>query len=294
MKWIPGYRSEDVEDRRAQGGRGGGGIMGANLLGVLFKLFGLPGLLIGGAILYFGGGLGGMLGGGGTSSPAAHSVANEQGEDPEKEAVSFVSFVFDDVQKTWKDVFAQSNERYQGSKLVLFRDATGSGCGTGQSAMGPFYCPADQRVYIDLSFYRELKQRFGAPGDFAQAYVIAHEVGHHVQHLLGYDRKVSQASRGAQTGKDALSVRLELQADCLAGVWAHGTSQRKLLEEGDLEEALRAASAIGDDTLQKGSGGRVQPESWTHGSSEQRARWFKRGFETGRLDGCDTFAAAKL
>jgi uncharacterized protein len=296
MKWIPGYRSDDVEDRRAQGGTGGGSMLGGvGLLGWMFKLFGLPGLLIGGAILYFsGGGLGGMLGGDSPSSPGAHSVANERGEDPEKEMVSFVSFVFDDVQKTWTDTFAQSNERYQPSRLVLFRDSTRSGCGVGQAGMGPFYCPTDQRVYIDLSFYQELKQRFGAPGDFAQAYVIAHEVGHHVQHLMGTDRKVQQAGRGQQTGQDALSVRLELQADCLAGAWAHATNQRKLLEEGDLEEALRAAAAIGDDRLQKQSTGSVRPETWTHGSSEQRARWFKRGYETGRVDSCDTFAASRL
>jgi len=295
MKWTPGYRSDDVEDRRAQGGTGGGGgpmLGGVGLLGWMFKLFGLPGLLIGGAILYFSGGLGG-LGGGSSSAPSAH-VAGERGEDPEKEMVSFVSFVFDDVQKTWTESFGQTNERYQPSRLVLFRDSTRSGCGVGQAAMGPFYCPTDQRVYIDLSFYQELKKRFGAPGDFAQAYVIAHEVGHHVQHLLGTDRKVQQAARGEQTGKDALSVRLELQADCLAGAWAHATNQRKLLEEGDLEEALRAAAAIGDDRLQQQSSGTVQPESWTHGSSEQRARWFKRGYETGRIDSCDTFAATRL
>jgi predicted metalloprotease len=252
--------------------------------------------LVGGVLLYFAGGLGGLGGGGGDVGPTqgARGTPVEPGQDPEKEMVSFVSFVFDDVQNTWKGAFSQGNERYQPSKLVLFRGQTQSGCGTGQAAMGPFYCPRDQRVYIDLSFYQELKQRFGAPGDFAQAYVIAHEVGHHVQHLLGYDEKVQRGARGQQEGADSLSVRLELQADCLAGAWAHATGQRKLLEEGDLDEALRAAAAIGDDRLQKQSSGTITPETWTHGSSAQRARWFKRGYEAGDLKGCDTFAATNL
>jgi len=296
MKWTPGYRSDDVEDRRAEGDRGGGGTSmgGVGLLAWAFKLFGLPGLLVGGALLYFAGGLGGSDGSGPVSTPGARGTPTENAQDPEKEMVSFVSFVFDDVQKTWKDTFAQGNERYQTSRLVLFRGRTQSGCGTGQAAMGPFYCPRDQRVYIDLSFYQELKQRFGAPGDFAQAYVIAHEVGHHVQHLLGYEEKVQRGARGSQEGADSLSVRLELQADCLAGAWAHATGQRQLLEEGDLDEALRAAAAIGDDRLQQQSSGTVSPETWTHGSSAQRARWFKRGYETGNVQGCDTFAASKL
>jgi predicted metalloprotease len=176
----------------------------------------------------------------------------------------------------------------------LFRDATRSGCGLGQSAMGPFYCPNDQRVYIDLSFYEELRQRFGAPGDFAQAYVITHEIGHHVQHLLGTDRKLQEASENEQQGENGLSVRLELQADCYAGIWAHSTEQRSLLEAGDIEEALKAASRIGDDALQKQSSGTVRPETFTHGSSEQRMRWFKRGYQTGELSACDTFSARGL
>jgi uncharacterized protein len=260
------------------------------MLGWLFKLFGLPGLLIGGAIMFFGGNL--LNGGGGSTTAAVdqRGAATSNGSD----GSDFVGFVLDDVQKTWSTAFAQGNQRYQTAELVIFEGRTRSGCGTGQSAMGPFYCPADQKVYIDLSFYRELKQRFGAPGDFAQAYVIAHEVGHHVQHLLGLDRKVSQAARGDQTGDGALSVRLELQADCLAGAWARASEQRDLLEAGDIDEALRAAAAIGDDRLQQQSAGSVTPETWTHGSSAQRQRWFKRGYEQGTIEGCDTFSAQTL
>ncbi|HEX5657496.1 MAG TPA: neutral zinc metallopeptidase [Polyangiales bacterium] len=291
MKWTPGYRSDDVEDRRGQGGGGGGfSAGGVGMLFTLFKLFGLPGVLIGGAIMLFGSGL--FSSGSRTESRAVPSETAQPGS--AGDGSDFVAFVFDDVQKTWKGVFADSSERYAGAKLVLFTDATRTGCGTGQAVMGPFYCPLDQRVYIDLSFYAELKQRFGAPGDFAQAYVIAHEVGHHVQHLLGIDEKVQRAAKGEQTGADALSVRLELQADCLAGIWAKSTDQRQMLEGGDIEEALGAATAIGDDKLQQQGQGRVTPETWTHGSSAQRVRWFKRGFEVGTIEGCDTFSASKL
>lgn len=250
-------------------------------------------MLIGGAVLYFGGGLF-------SSDPSASFSQNpgvsgpatgESGVDPEADMVQFVSFVLDDVQQTWAQTFEKTGQRYRPARLVLFRNSTTSGCGMGQAAMGPFYCPSDQHVYIDLSFYQELRQRFGAPGDFAQAYVIAHEIGHHVQHLLGYDRKVSARER---TGATSAAVRLELQADCFAGVWGHDTAQRKLLEEGDVEEALRAAAAIGDDRLQRQSAGSVTPETWTHGSSEQRMRWFRRGFETGDPAACDTFGASQL
>jgi uncharacterized protein len=296
MKWTPGYRSDDVEDRRGQSGGGGGGGFssgGVGILFTLFKLFGLPGLLVGGAILFFGSGL--LSSGGSDRSTSAGSQAvpgaqvGQQGDGSD-----FVAYVFDDVQKFWTSAFASQNERYRGAKLVLFTGRTQSGCGTGQAAMGPFYCPLDQRVYIDLSFYQELKERFGAPGDFAQAYVIAHEVGHHIQHLLGIDEKVQRAARGEQTGADALSVRLELQADCLAGTWAKASDQRAQLDPGDIDEALKAASAIGDDRLQQQSSGTVTPETWTHGSSAQRVRWFKRGYEVGTIDGCDTFSASKL
>jgi predicted metalloprotease len=290
MKWIPGYRSNDVEDRRGQGG-GGFSAGGVGMLFWLFKMFGVPGVLIGGALMFFGGNL---LGGGGSTARGPQAARTADGTGSPGDGSDFVAFVFDDVQKTWSSMFSASNERYQGAKLVLFSDRTRSGCGTGQAAMGPFYCPLDQRVYIDLSFYQDLKQRFGAPGDFAQAYVIAHEVGHHVQHLLGIDEKVQRAARGEQTGADALSVRLELQADCFAGAWAKSSDERKQLETGDIDEALRAAAAIGDDRLQQQSSGTVTPESWTHGSSAQRVRWFKRGYEAGSIDGCDTFSAKQL
>jgi len=293
MRWTRGYRSGQVEDRRAYGGGGGGmSAAGIGLLGWLFTRFGLPGLLIGGAVLYF---MSGGLGGGSDSASIDPSQQPAVASDPaEDEAVQFVSFVLDDVQKTWTDEFAKNNQRYPLARLVLFRGRTQSGCGTGSAMSGPFYCPTDQRVYIDLSFYDELRQRFGAPGDFAQAYVIAHEIGHHVQHLLGLTERVHNAARGDRQGEDSASVRLELQADCLAGVWARSTDQRKLLEEGDIQEALTAAAAIGDDRLQKQSTGTVSPESWTHGSSEQRMRWFKRGFTEGSLQRCDTFAADVL
>lgn len=290
MKWTPGYRSDDVEDRRGEGGGGGGfSSGGVGMLYTLFKLFGLPGLLVGGAIMFFGSGL---LDAGSSS----RAVPNRGGQPTAQpgDGSDFVAFVFDDVQKTWRAVFSEHNERYVGAKLVLFTEATRTACGTGQAMMGPFYCPLDQHVYIDLSFYQELKQRFGAPGDFAQAYVIAHEVGHHVQHLLGIDDKAQRAARGQQTGADSQSVRLELQADCFAGAWAKATDQRQMLEGGDIQEALTAAAAIGDDKLQQQGEGRVTPETWTHGSSAERVRWFKRGYEVGTIDGCDTFGASKL
>jgi hypothetical protein len=203
----------------------------------------------------------------------------------EEERVAFVSFVLDDLQDTWHRVLPG----YQDAKLVLFRGAIQSGCGFAESAMGPFYCPLDQKVYIDLDFYEELRRRFGAPGDFAQAYVIAHEVGHHVQRLQGIDQQVREAQRRQPGAANALSVRMELQADCLAGVWGHSTGQRDILESGDVEEGLNAAAAIGDDRIQRQSTGEVQPEGFTHGSSAQRVFWFRRGLETGDPNRCDTF-----
>jgi predicted metalloprotease len=293
MKWTPGYKSDNVEDRRGQGGGGGGlSLGGIGMLGWLFRMFGLPGLLIGGAIMYFGSGL--LNGGGGSTSASTRGDQSATATQNGSDGSDFVGFVLDDVQKTWSTAFAAGNQRYQDASLVIFDGRTRSGCGTGAAEMGPFYCPNDQKVYIDLSFYRELKERFGAPGDFAQAYVIAHEVGHHVQHLLGLDRKVSQAARGEQTGADALSVRLELQADCLAGAWARASEKRDILDPGDIDEALKAAAAIGDDRLQKQSSGSVTPETWTHGSSAQRQRWFKRGYEQGTIESCDTFGASQL
>jgi hypothetical protein len=206
---------------------------------------------------------------------------------PEEERlVSFVSFVLDDAQGVWQQQLGAS---YRPATLVLFRDAVQSACGFAESATGPFYCPADEKVYIDLGFYQELQQRFGAPGDFAQAYVLAHEIGHHVQNLLGTEAEVRRA-RGARADlANELSVRLELQADCYAGVWGHSTAQRQILEQGDVEEGLGAAAAVGDDRLQRMGGGRVVPESFTHGSSEQRMEWFRRGLQSGNPDDCNTF-----
>jgi uncharacterized protein len=289
MKWERGYRSDNVDDRRSESGprTAGLGAGGAQLLFFLFRRFGIAGVLVGGAALYF---LSSM------SSPRSSlSGATNQRNDPKEQAtVEFVSFVFDDVQKTWGELMRDQGKSYQLSRLQLFRGALQSACGLGEAAMGPFYCPGDQRVYIDLSFYNELQDRFGAPGDFAQAYVIAHEVGHHVQNLLGLSNKVHAASEREQKGAQGLSVRLELQADCFAGVWAYSSDKRDLLEPGDIDEALKAASVIGDDALQKQATGTVRPESFTHGSSAQRARWFKRGYQSGDPAQCDTFSVREL
>jgi hypothetical protein len=208
----------------------------------------------------------------------------------------FVSTVLADTEDVWKDVFSQGGARYQEPRLVLFRGSTPTACGTGQAAMGPFYCPGDQKVYIDLAFYETLRTRLGAPGDFAQAYVIAHEVGHHVQNLLGITEKMEQTrARVSQVQYNALSVRLELQADCLAGVWAHHAQRsRQILENGDVEEAMNAAARIGDDALQRSAGGAVVPDSFTHGTSAQRQRWFDNGLQGGSVKGCDTFSARAL
>jgi len=287
MKWTRGYRSNNVDDRRGERGSaaGLGGAGAAGLLFMLFRRFGIVGVLVGGAALYF---LSGGFGSGGSAlSGQRDTTVNDPNEQP---TVEFVSFVLDDAQNTWNDLFKAQGKQYQPARLQIFRTSISSACGLGQSAMGPFYCPSDQKVYIDLSFYDELKQRFGAPGDFAQAYVITHEIGHHVQHLLGLDKNV----RSDRAGADSAAVRLELQADCFSGVWGHSSNERQLLEAGDLDEALKAAAVIGDDALQKQSGGGVRPESFTHGTSAQRARWFKRGFESGDMASCDTFGAASL
>jgi predicted metalloprotease len=205
----------------------------------------------------------------------------------EEKLVELVSFVLDDAQNMWTSLLPG----YERAKLVLFRDATPSACGLGQSATGPFYCPSDQKVYIDLGFYQELRRRFGAPGDFAQAYVLAHEIGHHVQNLQGTERQVRQLQQSRPSAANDLSVRMELQADCYAGVWGYSASERNHLEPGDVEEGLAAAAAIGDDRIQRMSGTRVAPERWTHGSSEQRVEWFRRGMRSGRPQDCDTFSA---
>jgi uncharacterized protein len=290
MRWTPGDTSQDVEDRRDQGGGGGfgGGFGGGGIrmgLGGLLILFVLS--------LIFKQNFFALLGGGGGSSTGSAVVSrpNPARDEQEKPLVQFVSFVLDDTQKTWDQVLPQqAGTPYRHAKLVLFRDYTQSGCGGAESATGPFYCPADEKVYIDLGFYDELKQRFGAPGEFAQAYVLAHEIGHHIQKLTGVEGKVRQLQqRNPQVG-NALSVRLELQADCLAGVWAHSTQQRGLLDAGDVQSALGAAAAVGDDHIQKMSRGSVQPETFTHGSSEQRMSWFKKGLDSGSIAACNTFA----
>ena len=218
-------------------------------------------------------------------------------ESPQEAALrEMTAVVLADTEETWSALLPQYGVQYAEPTLVLFSDAVQSGCGAAESAMGPFYCPLDQKVYIDMSFYNDLSQRFGAPGDFAQAYVIAHEVGHHVQNLVGTAEKVQAAQqRASRADANALSVRMELQADCYAGVWAnHASRSRQLLEAGDVEEGLNAASAIGDDRLQRMSQGRVVPDAFTHGSSEQRVRWFRKGLQAGTLEACDTFAARQL
>jgi len=280
MRWTPGGRSSDLEDRRgSSGGFGGGGMRiglgGAAVLLVLSLIFKQNFFALLGAD------------GGAAGEPSATGPVTSSPE--EEKEVQFVSFVLDDAQATWAGLFQARGQTYEHAKLVLFRDAIQSACGFAQAATGPFYCPGDERVYIDLGFYDELKQRFGAPGDFAQAYVLAHELGHHVQRLLGTEAQVRQAQQRDPEAANQLSVRLELQADCYAGVWGHETQQRDILDPGDVDEGLQAASAVGDDRIQKMSGQGVSPEGFTHGSSEQRASWFRRGFESGRPEDCDTF-----
>lgn len=238
-----------------------------------------------------------FLGGGGLGGPgmAVDSGGYDPGTAPlkdpdEEQMVQFVSFVLDDTEQIWTQVFASDNQRYAAPKLVLFRDAVQSACGFAEAATGPFYCPGDQKVYVDLAFFEELRRRFGAPGDFAQAYVLAHEVGHHVQNLLGVERQVRQLQQRNPGATNQLSVRMELQADCFAGVWAHSTKNRNLLEAGDVEEAIRAAGSVGDDRIQKMTRGRVSPESFTHGSSAQRMEWFQKGMQSGDVAACNTFA----
>ncbi|HVO58536.1 MAG TPA: neutral zinc metallopeptidase [Dongiaceae bacterium] len=286
MKWTPGGTSGDIEDRRDEGGSGGGFQFGGMHLGIGGVLI----LLV--LSLIFKQNFLALLGGadpnaGGQPMASAPDPARDQQEQP---LVQFVSFVLDDTQKTWDQILPQqAGKPYRHAKLVLFRNYTQSGCGSAESATGPFYCPEDEKVYIDLGFYDELRQRFGAPGQFAQAYVLAHEIGHHVQKLVGIEaqvRRLQQSNPGAQ---NALSVKMELQADCLAGVWAHSTQQRNLLEQGDVQSALGAASAVGDDRLQKMSSGHVSPDSFTHGSSAQRMQWFQKGFDSGSIAACNTF-----
>jgi uncharacterized protein len=281
MRWTPGEVSGDIEDRRASGGpRIGGaqlGVGGTILLVLLSFVFKRD--------------LVSLFSGAQDTGQVAGQASRSAVQDPaEANLVQFVSFVLDDAQKTWDRVLPQQGGvPYRHAKLVLFRDATDSSCGLAQSATGPFYCPADEKVYIDLGFYDELTNRFGAPGEFGKAYVLAHEIGHHVQNILGISGKVHSLQQGNPSYANPLSVRLELQADCFAGVWAHSTAQRDLIDQKDVEAGIQAAGAVGDDRIQRMARGRVSPESFTHGSSAQRAEWFQRGLASGNLAQCNTF-----
>ena len=290
MKWGGNRQSDNVEDRRGGGGSSGGGFGGRSIgLGsvvialVASVFFGVNPLTVLNILS------------GGSPEPQSQS-APAQKPPVDDTMAAFVSTVLADTEDVWTAVFTQGGATYQEPKLVLFRGTTSTACGQGQAAMGPFYCPADQKVYIDLDFYDTLKNQLGAPGDFAQAYVIAHEVGHHVQHLMGITTKMEQMrGRVSQTDYNALSVRLELQADCFSGVWAnHAQAARQLLEEGDVAEAMNAAARIGDDALQRSRDGQVVPDSFTHGTSAQRQHRFDNGLKNGSVKGCDTFAARQL
>jgi uncharacterized protein len=288
MRWQDDGDNRNVEDLRGQPGAGGGG---RRLGGGGIRL-GLGGMVIVGVLsLVMKRNLFADLGvGGGT--PAAYQGGGAQtGPRPadEEALAGLTKFVFNDAQRVWTSEFQKMGKVYQPATLVLFTDSVRSGCGFAEAAMGPFYCPGDFKVYVDLGFYRELKQRFRAPGDFAQAYVVAHEMGHHVQGQLGTEERVRQMQRARPDQKNALSVRMELQADCYAGIWGRSTEKRNILEQGDVEEGLAAAEAVGDDRIQKESTGTVNPERWTHGSSKERASWFRKGFASGNLADCDTF-----
>jgi predicted metalloprotease len=290
MRWDSSHESEDVVDRRGESGpsQAGGGL--GNLLFLVPWLMrsriGRVVLLIG-AVFFVGRA---VLGG--VATHRLNDGTSGVGPPTETPETHFVAFVLDDVQKSWTDAFAHQPTPYRHAKLVLYTDSTQTGCGFGDAATGPFYCPVDEMVYIDLGFFRELAGKLGAKGQFAEAYVVAHEIGHHVQKILGISQRVDAMRH--TTGATGASVRLELQADCFAGIWAHSTDERSLLEAGDIDSALGAAAAVGDDRLQRQATGTVSPESWTHGSSEERTRWFKRGYDSGQLSQCDTFAATSL
>jgi len=294
MRWKGGRKSSNVEDRRGQVASGGGGTSGLmNFIPFLIRSKTGRTVLLIGIVVIVGSRLLGidllplLVGGGDT---AVNSQPREL-TPAEKEMGDFAAVVLADTEDTWRVIFQAQGSDYREPTLVLFTGRVNSACGLASSAVGPFYCPADQKLYLDLSFFQDLKQRHGAPGDFAQAYVIAHEVGHHVQNLIGISDQVRQAGRGrSQAEVNALSVKQELQADCFAGVWGHAANtDRQLLDPGDLEEALTAASAIGDDRLQREAGRSVVPDSFTHGSSAQRVEWFKRGFDSGDIASCNTF-----
>jgi predicted metalloprotease len=284
MRWQMGRRSDNIEDRRGMGmgGVAVGGGLGTIVLVVIALFLGVDPSVI--------------LQGGGTGVTTQPPPVERRADPEQDQLKDFVSVVLADTEDTWREAFRGMNREYRDPSLVLFSGVVRSACGTAQSAAGPFYCPADQKVYLDLEFFRDLRDRFRAPGEFAQAYVIAHEVGHHVQNLLGISDKVRSAqSRGGEREANALSVRQELQADCFAGVWANNANRsRQILEQGDVEKGLNAAAAIGDDRLQRQSRGVVVPDAFTHGSSAQRVRWFKRGLEGGSVRQCDTFNAREL
>ena len=285
MRWTPGRRNENLEDRRGEsGGRGfGGGGMRLGMGGTVVVLV---------LSLIFGKDFFSVLDGSG--DPTAGQLAPTPGgpvasSPSEDRTVEFANFMLNDTEKTWGEIFSAGGAQYQDPKLVLFRDGIESACGFAQSATGPFYCPGDQKVYIDLGFFDDLSSRFGAPGEFARAYVLAHEFGHHVQNLLGTERELRRAQQGNPQNANALSVAMELQADCFAGIWAASANKRNILEPGDVEGGLKAAAAVGDDRLQRMGQGRVNPESFTHGSSAQRMQWFQRGYTEGKVSSCDTF-----
>jgi len=303
MQWRGRRQSENVEDRRGFAARrpvvaGGGGLL--IIVALVFALCGRdPSDLL--RMLEETGQIPPSADIGTGGSPYPGEVPQGPGSPrpprPDDELAEFASVVLADTEDVWSRIFRAGGEVYRPPRLVLFSDAVDSACGFGSAAVGPFYCPGDQQVYIDLSFFADLSDQFGAPGDFAQAYVVAHEIGHHVQNLLGLSDQVQQAQSRARDQREvnALGVRMELQADCFAGIWGHHAAMdRTFLEEGDIEEGLRAAAAIGDDRIQRRSTGHVSPESWTHGSSAQRSRWFRQGLQAGRIEGCDTFAADPL
>ncbi len=280
MRWSPGGRSSNLEDRRGGGGggfRGGGGGMKLGLGGTVVLIV-LSLIFKRDLVTEFAGG-----GAGGGLAPAAQEAPINDAS--EEEMVQFVSFVLDTAQVSWKQLIP----KYQDARLVIFRDAVQSACGSASAASGPFYCPGDQRVYVDLAFFDQLNSQFGAPGDFAQAYVLAHEIGHHVQNVTGTERAMRNAVQRNPSAGNQLSVAMELQADCYAGVWGYSAARSGIIQAGDLEEGLSAAAAVGDDRLQKQAQGRVSPESFTHGSSADRMAWFRRGFDSGDPNVCDTF-----
>ena len=287
MRWTPTGPSRNVEDRRGQrpsytrgGSLGCGGIILIFIVSYLMGWNPIPLLM--------------MSGGGEPAQPTGYQEGPVQSSAEEDELVAFVSFVLDDAQAIWAKNLPRYGVQYRDATLVIFRDSVASACGFASAATGPFYCPADEKIYIDLGFYDELRQRFGASGDFAQAYVLAHEIGHHVQKITGVEQEVRRLQGARPRMKNDLSVLMELQADCLAGLWGHSTARRDILEAGDIEEGMNAAAAIGDDRIQRMSGQYVNPDAFTHGSSRQRTKWFRRGLETGDLDACDTFGDAGL